>query len=73
MAAASSGVEEPPRRGVLFEWRAVGASIRLVAIDPATGLEVVVVGPASAGIPALKALASRKLERRLGAARLPLP
>lgn len=46
---------------ILFEFRAVGRMIRVSAIDPATGTEVVVVGPAGAGDAGLKHVAERKL------------
>jgi hypothetical protein len=50
---------------VLFEWQQVGGTLRVAAIDPATGVEVVVFGPASAGAAALRRLAARKLAFRL--------
>lgn len=50
---------------VLFEWRTVGDAVRLAAIDPSSGIEVVVFGPAGAGAAALRSLAKRKLYRRV--------
>lgn len=54
---------------VYFEFRIHGTSVRVTAIDEATGLEVVVVGPASAARHDLERLALRKLEKRLKDAR----
>lgn len=46
---------------VLFEFRLTGNSTRVVAIDPVSNTEVVMVGAASYGEHALKRLAARKL------------
>lgn len=46
---------------ILFEARHVGGVVRVAAIDPASGTEAVVVGPASAGPRPLQELALRKL------------
>lgn len=51
---------------VLFEFRRVGASVRVSAIHAETGTEVVLVGAASAGQHALKMAALRKLAYVLG-------
>jgi hypothetical protein len=59
------GDAAPPEGEVLFEWRVVGASLRVAAIDAASGVEVVVFGPAAVGFAALRRLAARKLRRRL--------
>ncbi len=53
-------------REVIFEITQIGASARVAAIDVATGLEVVVIGPANAMRADLEALALKKLERALG-------
>jgi hypothetical protein len=50
---------------VLFEFTTRGGSTRCAAIDAATGVEVVVVGPPSAAETQLKAVALRKLRMRL--------
>lgn len=52
-------------REILFELVAIGGVVKASAIDPATGIEVSIFGPASAGRGALERLAARKLERRL--------
>ena len=52
-------------REVLFEITVIGDSARVAAIDVASGLEVVTMGPASAGQVALEQLAVRKLEKAL--------
>lgn len=52
---------------VLFEFTAIGAAVRVSAIDAATGLEVTVMGPASAARADLQQLALRKLKARLAA------
>jgi hypothetical protein len=46
---------------ILFEMRYVGRVVRVTAIDPATGIEVVSVGDAERSVVALKRLAARKL------------
>ena len=53
---------------VLFEFRRVGAAVRVSAIHAETGTEVVLVGAASAGQHALKMAALRKLAYVLGRA-----
>ncbi|MEJ1158595.1 DUF6898 family protein [Prosthecomicrobium sp. N25] len=55
----------PDDRTVYFEFTQVGPQVRVAAIDGATGVEVVIVGPATAARADLEALALRKLERRL--------
>lgn len=50
---------------VLFEFRQVGTVIRVAAIDPASGTEVTVMGPASASRSDLQRLALNKLKARL--------
>ncbi|RXF74748.1 DUF6898 family protein [Hansschlegelia zhihuaiae] len=50
---------------VLFEFTTRGGSTRCAAIDAASGVEVVVVGPPSAAETQLKAVALRKLRMRL--------
>ncbi|MEK7245570.1 MAG: hypothetical protein AAB223_06085 [Pseudomonadota bacterium] len=46
---------------ILFEMRYVGRVVRITAIDPATGIEVISVGDAERSVEALKRLAARKL------------
>lgn len=50
---------------ILFEIRQIGLQVRIAAIDPRTGTEVVVFGPAAAGREGLQAMAARKLALRL--------
>lgn len=50
---------------ILFEFTTRGNATRCAAIDVATGVEVVVVGPPSAIETQLKAVAIRKLKMRL--------
>ena len=50
-----------PMPEILFEMRYVGRVVRVTAIDPATGTEVVSVGDAERGVEALKRVAARKL------------
>ncbi|MBB3974444.1 DUF6898 family protein [Hansschlegelia beijingensis] len=63
--------DSPARRDVatpgevLFEFVVRGGAARCAAIDAATGVEVVVVGPAAASEAHLKAVALRKLRLRL--------
>ena len=55
-------------RDVYFEFTAIGASVKVVAIDSATGIEVTVVGPSSAAQADLERLALQKLKMRLARA-----
>lgn len=52
-------------RDVYFEFTTIGASVKVVAIDAATGTEVSVIGPANAVQADLERLALGKLARRL--------
>ena len=60
-------VQSGSSREVYFEFTQVGAVVRVAAIDAATNVEVVVMGPASAAQSDLKRLALQKLEARLAA------
>jgi hypothetical protein len=51
---------------VLFEFRRVGASVKVTAIHVNTGTEIILVGAVSAGDYALKMAAIRKLIYVLG-------
>jgi hypothetical protein len=50
---------------VYFEFTPIGASVKVVAIDVATGTEISVVGPARASRADLQRLALQKLKARL--------
>lgn len=50
---------------VLFEFSPVGGQMRVVAIDEATGIEVVLIAPLTATQPQMQQLALAKLKRRL--------
>ena len=50
---------------VYFEFTVVGTTVKLSAIDGATGIEVSVIGPASASQADLERLAVAKLNARL--------
>ena len=52
---------------VLFEYVRVGAQMRVSAIDPKTGTEVVIVAPANAPRHQVQQVAMAKLRRRLNA------
>jgi hypothetical protein len=56
---------EDPAGGVYFEFTAVGASVKVCAIDAATGIEVSIIGPARASRADLQQLALQKLRARL--------
>ena len=60
MAAEGGG------RDVYFEFTAIGRTVKVSAIDSATGLEVSVVGPATASQADLRRLALQKLKAQLG-------
>jgi hypothetical protein len=55
--------DEP--REVYFEFTPVGAVVKVAAIDSVTGIEVTVMGPASALQADLERLALQKLKARL--------
>ena len=65
------GTEEgnTPAGGVYFEFTPVGASVKVAAIDAATGTEVSVIGPVRASQADLQRLALQKLKARLKAGR----
>jgi hypothetical protein len=52
-------------REVYFEFTAIGASVKVVAIDAATGTEVTVIGPSNAAQSDLQRLALGKLKLKL--------
>lgn len=54
-----------PSRDVIFEFSAVGNSVKVCAIDARSGLEVSIVGPVNAGESALRKAAYDKLEYML--------
>ena len=49
-------------REIIFEFVRVGGSVKVTALDAASGVEVSIVGPASAGEASLKRLATQKLD-----------
>jgi len=49
-------------REILFEFVAQGGTIKATAIDPATGIEASILGPASAPRATLSEAARRKLD-----------
>jgi hypothetical protein len=53
---------------VLFEFTAIGAVMKVAAIDAATGIEVTVMGPVHATRADLQKLALAKLRKRLESA-----
>jgi hypothetical protein len=61
----------PPGHRVFFEFTQVGQQMRVVAIDEATGTEVVAIAPVTATSIQLQQLALAKLRRKLGAAEEP--
>jgi predicted component of type VI protein secretion system len=52
-------------REVLFEFTQLGTTVRVAAIDAASGVEVVVMAPARTARGDLERLALAKLDRRL--------
>jgi hypothetical protein len=57
--------EDEPQGQVYFEFTPIGTSVKVVAIDAATGIEVSVLGPARAAQSDLQRLALQKLRARL--------
>ena len=53
------------RGEVYIEYKQVGQAIRVTAVDAATGLEVVIMGPASAAQTHLQKVAVEKLKMQL--------
>jgi hypothetical protein len=53
---------------VLFEFTVIGSTVRVAALDAATGIEVTVMGPASAARADMVRLALAKLRVRLARA-----
>jgi hypothetical protein len=66
MTGAKDGI---PASGVYFEFTPVGTSVKVAAIDAATGTEISVIGPARASQADLQQLALQKLKARLKAGR----
>jgi hypothetical protein len=67
-----------PPGNVLFEFSPIGGQMRVVAIDEASGIEVVLIAPLRASQQQMQTLALAKLRRRLGGAQVdpapsPLP
>ena len=60
MASSTKGGKRQGR--YLVEFIAIGQSVKVSAIDPATGTEVSIVGPANGGRELLTRTAVRKLE-----------
>jgi hypothetical protein len=52
-------------REIYFEFTAVGAVVKVAAVDAQTGLEVTIMGPAGASRTDLQRLAAQKLKARL--------
>jgi hypothetical protein len=50
------------RREVIFEFIRIGGSVKVTAVDAATGIEVSIVGAVAASATTLKRLARRKLD-----------
>ena len=59
MAGADKGGE------VFYEFTAIGRSVKVVAIDAASGIEVSIVAPATLSQAEMQRLALRKLKARL--------
>lgn len=59
-------MSDDERQGYLIEYVPVGNSVKVSAVDPASGTEVSVVGPATASRADLARAAVRKLEYMLG-------
>jgi hypothetical protein len=49
-------------REIIFEFVHVGTSVKVTAVDAATGTEAIIVGDPAAGKAALKRLARQKLD-----------
>jgi hypothetical protein len=69
LAVMTQAEDETPQGGVYFEFTPIGSSVKVCAIDAATGTEVSVIGPARASQADLQRLALQKLRVRLKAGR----
>ena len=58
-----SGRRSAADANVLFEFRQIGNSVKVTAVDAETGLEVSIIGPANALPTDLQRLATSKLAR----------
>lgn len=67
----SPGGKGPDARAVIFEFHQIGNSVKVSAIDEATGVEVSIVGPASGARADLEKVAKAKLMRALERAAQP--
>jgi len=56
------GVPSGTLKEVILEFQRIGNSVKVMAVDPESQVEVSIVGPASAGEETLKRTAIRKLE-----------
>lgn len=66
MAGRSRPSSRSGRLGnVIFEFSAIGNAVKVCAVDPETGLEVAIMGPANAGEAALRRTAMAKLRYML--------
>ena len=63
----TAGARDPVPGEVYLEFRQVGRSMRVAAVDARTGIEVTIVGPVSTPQSHLERLALRKLTLRLAA------
>ncbi len=64
MSKGSAGPGQD-KRAVIFEFQQIGYSVKVSAIDEATGVEVSIVGPATAMRSDLEKVARAKLMRAL--------
>ncbi len=52
-------------REILFEFRPIGNQVRVAAIDPESGIEVIVIAPRNAAQSDMQRIATAKLMRQL--------
>ncbi len=62
MKDGGMGNQEPKLGEVLFEFRRIGNSVKVSAIDPLSNTEISIVGAANAGEQVLKMAAIRRLQ-----------
>jgi hypothetical protein len=62
---AGATEKDQDTREVYFEFTSIGSSVRVAAVDATTGIEIIVIGPASASTADLQRLALGKLKARL--------
>jgi len=68
-----AGSDEKTRGEAYIEFKQVGQAMKVTAVDAETGIEVVIMGPASASRNDLQRVALQKLKAQIKKAKDPVP